>query len=71
MKVRDYIDKVKADKSQELLINTETGQVWGVDSGALRDRGYPDGGWILLSDMDKTDLVEIIYEMHGVIEIED
>jgi hypothetical protein len=69
MKVKEYIESVEADSSQELLINTETGEIWGVDKYALRERGYPDGGWMLLDSMDKADLVVLIYKMRGVEEI--
>lgn len=71
MKVEDYIKKVEEDSTQEMLIDPNTGQLWGVDKDALRDRGYPEGDWMLLEDVSKTVLIKLIYKYRGIDNIED
>jgi len=71
VKVEDYIKKVEEDSTQEMLIDPNTGQLWGVDKDALRDRGYPEGDWMLLEDVSKTVLIKLIYKYRGIDNIED
>ena len=66
MDIEDYIKKVEDDSSQEMLIDPNTGQLWGVDKGALRDRGYPEGDWMLLEDVSKAVLAKLIYKLRGI-----
>jgi hypothetical protein len=57
----------KLPEGEVLLVNIETGELWVVDHYALKERGYPEGGWTAYENLGVEELVNALRAKNGYV----